>query len=57
MARNFYEKLGTEMPAYRSAGRLSQECFKHVLIDVGGGADFHMPYVLAITFEKHYWVL
>jgi hypothetical protein len=36
----------------RSARRLSQERFEHVLVDVGGLADFDVPYVLAIAFEK-----
>jgi hypothetical protein len=36
---------------------LSQERFEHVLVDVGGLADFDVPYVLAIAFEKAPWVL
>jgi hypothetical protein len=36
---------------------LSQERFEHVLVDVGGLADFDVPYVLAIAFEKASWVL
>jgi hypothetical protein len=41
----------------RSARRLSQERFEHVLVDVGRRADFDVPYVLAIAFEKASWVL
>jgi hypothetical protein len=36
---------------------LSQERFEHVLVDVGRRADFDVPYVLAIAFEKASWVL
>src|SRR6185369_4745376 len=41
----------------RSARRLSQECFEDVLVDVGGFADLHVPYILAIAFEEAPWVL
>jgi hypothetical protein len=40
----------------RSACRLSQERFEHVLVDVGELADLDVPYVLAIAFEQAPWV-
>jgi hypothetical protein len=50
-------ELFVDARGIRSARRLSQERFEHVLVDVGRRADFDVPYVLAIAFEKASWVL
>ena len=50
-------ELFVDARGIRSARRLLQERFEHVLVDVGRRADFDVSYVLAIAFEKASWVL